>query len=349
MQDSMTSGELRAAKDRLILRPYLHLRPAPEPYAHWSENAPPGTITDDSRNKIVLMYMLRNKLKAWTKKTNQKDLAMAYQKWLSKSLKRLHVHYDSLNQEWIKEINFACNYILDKKDSLTIHPSRLWNGLPTCWGQMTTLPLACIYPGDTVNAYLHAHALSFFDNGIARDLNASLVAGLSKALTLDVTIMTSDQIWTSIKQAMIYTDPFYHNKVPWCPRPIIKWLALADTLAAQSMGKPAVLYQKLNEVFALHEKWEAHVPVTVVFSVLHLCQYDAIAAWQLCLEWGWDTDTYAQLLGAFIGAIYGSSNFSNEWKSTVNQRLYEDYLESIEEWAEILKKWRDRVVKKKIY
>ena len=54
---------------------------------------------------------------------------------------------------------------------------------------------------------------------------------------------------------------------------------------------------------------------------------------QLSIEWGWDTDTYPQLLGAFVGAIYGEGVLKKEWKDTLAVRLMEDYGESVEEWT----------------
>ncbi|HMO66007.1 MAG TPA: ADP-ribosylglycohydrolase family protein, partial [Verrucomicrobiota bacterium] len=42
-----------AAAARLRLRPYAPLRPVSESYGQWGTNCPPGTVTDDSRHKLV--------------------------------------------------------------------------------------------------------------------------------------------------------------------------------------------------------------------------------------------------------------------------------------------------------
>ena len=46
--DIINQESLVALVSRLHLRTYQHLRPEPEPYAHWTQNAEPGSITDDS-------------------------------------------------------------------------------------------------------------------------------------------------------------------------------------------------------------------------------------------------------------------------------------------------------------
>ncbi len=62
-------------------------------------------------------------------------------------------------------------------------------------------------------------------------------------------------------------------------------------------------------------KWEAQVPFVVIFSCLKICKYNPLAALQLTIEWGNDHDTYPQLLGAFIGAIYGPDIFKEDMRT----------------------------------
>jgi ADP-ribosylglycohydrolase len=348
-KDSINEYELKEAANRIIFRPYSDLRPKPEPYAMWNENSKPGTITDDSRNKIILLHMLREKLKKRNKKLAQKDVAKAYINWLSPSLKKTHPTYDSLNNEWLKEIKFACQWVNEKRDSTARPPERMWNSLPTCWGQMTNTPLAAVYPNDPKKSYLLSYHLSFFDNAFARDMNASIVAGMSKALTLDDTKMTHSELWNEIITTMQNTDPYRYQDVPWCSRAINKYLAFADTIARQSNGRPKLLFDKLNQAFIGNEKWEAHVVIAVCFSILKICDYDPLASMQLSIEWGWDTDTYPQLLGAFIGAIYGDKIFMEEWKSLISSRLKEDYNEDINEWVKVLSKTRHHGVKNQLW
>jgi ADP-ribosylglycohydrolase len=338
--EKLEKNQISSVGDKIIFRPYSLLRPIPEPYAMWNVDSAPGTITDDSRNKIVLMYMLRSKLSKRKPNYSEKDLALAYQKWLTPSLIKFKPHYDSLNQKWLSEINFAANWVLENRDSHARPPERMWNSLPTCWGQMTTTPIAALYPNQTEKAYLMAYNLSFFDHSFARDMNAALVAGISHAMSLDPTKLNNEQIWASIIETMKSTDPYRYQDVPWSQRAITKWLTLADTFATKADHKPHALFARLNEEFKYYEKWEAHVVVGVCFSILKICDYDPLAALQMSIEWGWDTDTYPQLIGAFIGAIYGQKIFKDEWKTMMDARLKADYQQDIDEWSHVIQKLR---------
>ncbi len=347
--DSITEAELINAKNRIAFRGYSFLRPYVESYAQWKNFSLPGTVTDDSRNKMVLMHMLRTKIKKSNKVLTESDMAQAYISWASRPFIKNDIGYDTLSALWLKEINYASNWVLKNKDTAKRPPERMWNALPTCWGQMTTTPLAAIYPEDTLSAYNLAYSISFFDNAFARDMNAALVAGLAKAYSIDPSKMSNEDIWKSIISTMQNTDPYQYQKVPWSSRAINRWLALADTMATKSNGKPAILFEQLNQAFLYNEKWEAHVPIAVCFSILKMCKYDPLAALQMSIEWGWDTDTYPQLLGAFIGAIYGENIFKEEWKSLIKTRLKIDYDEDVDEWSETLLKYKLEARKKKVY
>jgi ADP-ribosylglycohydrolase len=335
----MNAEEQRLATERIYFRSYKHLIPWPQSYGQWTQNAEPGTVTDDTRNKMVFMSMIRKKSKLANKAFFEKDMAQAYLDWKNCKAVQTHSGYDTLCQQWLFEITKSVNWLQGKRSpALAYPPERMWNGLPTCWGQMTLTPLAGMYAGDTTGAYLKAYDLAFFDNGFAKDMNAALVAGLAHALTLDPTKLSNAELWKSVIQTMKNTDPYKYNEVPWCPRAITKWLVLADTFANQSQGSPLILWQRLEKELYYNEKWEAHVPVVVCFSILKMCNYDPLATLQLCLEWGWDSDTYPQLMGAFIGAIYGKEVFKEEWRTTVSNRMKLDYDEDLEEWVRLLVK-----------
>jgi ADP-ribosylglycohydrolase len=341
--EKMNDEEQKKAMERIYLRPYTYMIPSPASYGQWTLNAEPGTITDDTRNKIVLMSMLRKKSKLANKAFGEADMAQAYLDWGNSKTIRTHAGYDTMSQQWLTEITKSINWLQGKRlTKIALPPQRMWNGLPTCWGQMTMTPLAAMYLGDTTAAYLKAYEIAFFDNGFARDMNAALVAGLAKGLTLDPAKHSNAELWKEVIETMKNTDPYKYNQVPWCPRAISKWLILADTFANQANGCPQTLWQRLEKELYYNEKWEAHVPVVVCFSILKLCNYDPLAAFQLCLEWGWDTDTYPQLLGAFIGAIYGEEIFKEDWKKTVSLRMKLDYDENLEEWTEVLTKMANK-------
>lgn len=348
--DVINDAQLKAAAERLYLREYKYLLPFTQSYGCWSENAPPGSVTDDSRNKMVLMYMLRKALQKKQWPLSEKSMANAFIEWRKSATIKQNPDYDSLCKDWMGEMDKSINWVLGSRENGKAYPpERMWNAYPTCYGQMTLPPLAGIYPGQPQKAYLAAYQLAYFDNGFAKDMNAALVAGLSVALTLDPQKMSNEQLWAKVIEAIKNTDPYAYNKVPWCDRSVNKWLLLSDMFVKEANGSPAKLFHLLDNQFKYDAKWEAQVPFTVIFSILHICKYNPLAALQLSIEWGNDHDTYAQLLGAYIGAIYGPGIFKEEMRTTVTKRLNLDYDETIDEWVEVLMKIRQLGKSKKLF
>ena len=333
---------LAAARDRLILRPYAPLRPAPEPYAHWSVNAPPGTVTDDSRHKIVLLDCLRTAQKKGRWPISARTLAQTYLDWPAGGPVRQRPDVLKLNEDWLREWHLASRWQLgERKPELALPPERLWSGLPTCCGQMTLPPLAALFPGKPDSAYRAAYSLAYFDNGWGRDLNAALVAGLAEALTVPANLPTP-AAWERIYQAMRGPDPYRYREVPWTHRSVDRWLDLAQSAAREANRHPARLFQRLETEFRQTIKWEAQVPFVVAFAVLALCDHDPLAALQLSIEWGHDTDSYAQLVGAFIGARHGVGLFPERLARPVRERLAADYGQDVREWVTLLQAIRRR-------
>jgi ADP-ribosylglycohydrolase len=330
---------LKEARERIYFREYKYLRPVPEPYGHWGTNAAPGTVTDDSRHKFILMHTLRKALLQNKFPVNDKDLAKGYLSWSKSNTIKTHSGYDTLVNQWLDESYKAIRWLLGNRKIGEAYPlERLWNALPTCYGQMVLTPMAALYYGQPVKAYLSTYNLAYFDNGFAKDMIGAINAGLAKALTLDPSKMSNEQLWNEVISTMRNTDPYDYTKVPWSERAVDRWLNLADKYVKQAEGSPAKLFALLEEEFNFTTKWEAQVPYTVIFSVLKICNYDPLAALQLSIEWGWDHDSYAQLLGAFIGAIYGPEIFREDMRATVTKRLQLDYDENIDEWTNTLMK-----------
>jgi hypothetical protein len=132
------------------------------------------------------------------------------------------------------------------------------------------------------------------------------------------------------------TDPYGYSKVPWTYRSVDRWLDFALAAATDADRQPAKLFAQLNDEFRETTKWEAQVPYSVVFASLALCNYQPLAALELSIEWGHDTDSYAQLLGAFIGAMHGTTIFSGPLRSTVSNRLHADYGVSVNDDVDLL-------------
>lgn len=342
--------ELKAAAERIYFREYKYLLPFTQSYGCWSVNAAPGSITDDSRHKILLMYMLRNALKKNQWPLTEKNLAQAFIDWRKTPTIKSHVGYDSLCKDWMIEMDKTINWVMGSREiGKAYPPERMWNAYPTCLGQMSLPPIAAIYPGQPEKAYLAAYNLAFFDVGFGKDMNAALIAGLSVALTLDAKKMSNEQLWTKVIEVIKTTDPYAYNKVPWCERSVSKWMYIVDMFIKQANGSPAKLFALMDEQFKYDAKWEAQVPFVVIFSCLKICNYNPLAALQLTIEWGNDHDTYPQLLGAFIGALYGPEIFKEDMTATITKRLNLDYDESIDEWVNTLMKIQQLGKKKKLF
>ena len=340
--ERMNDAAIKAARERIYFREYKYLRPVPEPYGHWGVNAAPGTITDDSRHKIILMHFLRNAFQKNQWPVSDKDLAQGYLDWSNSSTIKSHPGYDTLCEQWLGESYKAIHWLQGNREVGKAYPlERLWNALPTCYGQMALTPMAALYPGDPAQSYIATYHLAYFDNGFAKDMIAAMVAGISVGLTLDPTKMTNEELWLKVITTMKTTDPYDYLKVPWSERAVDRWLNLADLYVNESKGSPAKLFELLEKEFMYTTKWEAQVPFVVIFSALKICRYDPMAALQLSIEWGWDHDSYAQLLGAFIGAIYGPDIFNEEMKNAVTKRLQLDYDERVDEWVETLARIRE--------
>jgi ADP-ribosylglycohydrolase len=342
--ETLDAAALQGSAQRLMLRRYNELRPVPEPYGHWTPNALPGTVTDDSRHKMVLLDALRHAETSDAWPIGERELAEAYLAWPAGRREDFEARFGELRRQWLEQIEFAARWTLgDRNMSRALPTERLWVGLTTCCGQMTLPPLAAIYPGQPEAAYLAASSVDFLDNGFGRDMNCALVAGLSRALTVKVDNDRPRAAWEQVFAAMRETDPYRYRQVPWSERAVDRWLNFALQTARAANRRPAACFAQLDQEFALTTKWEAHVPYVVIFAALEL------AGLQICMEWGHDTDSYAQLLGAFIGALYGPDLFDATMRSAVTTRLAADYGERLDEWVDLLLRLRDLAARRELF
>ncbi len=337
-------GERAAA---FSLNSYEALRPQPEPYAHWTSLAPAGTATDDTRHKILVVNALRTAMVSERRTLNALDLARAYVEYPNSAFIRLRPSYASLAREWLVEYQLAARWVLGIRDFAKAKPlSRLWGGLPTNAGQMALLPLAGLFPGDPEGAYRLAYEIGFMDVGTAKDINASLVAGLAVCLGRpESTKPTPAELDKLLNASILAAAPYGYGQIPWTERRVSRWLNLASEIATEADGRPSRLFEILNEELADDIKWEARVPLVVAFAVMRCCRYDPLASLQTCLEFGHDTDSYAQLIGAFLGAVYGTSAFPESMTDEVVSRFKADYGENIDEWVDLLSAARGRATK----
>jgi len=290
-----------------------------EPFAQWEAFGPAGTITDDTRFKMIFFNTLQHQ--------EQLD-RIAFAREVLNFKDRLPEKYKSWYDKWIPEIGYAARWVLGERDS-AYPPERIWGGIPTMAGQMPFLPIAAIMPGDPEAAYLKTWELDFLDVGIGRDINAALVAGLARALQ-------EDGDWQNVEKAMRETDPYHFGNVLYVPRRLDEWLDTAHALVKQADGSIARLFDLMESNLQAKTWWEAWVPIVVVFSCAEIVNYDPLAAMQLMLEFGHDTDSYAQVMGAIIGAIHGGNIFPESMRMHVNREMKMQFGQNVEDWLGLI-------------
>ena len=318
----------------LSMESYVELRPEAAPYGPWKRRAERGTITDDSRHKIVLLRALRATLAEGRTELAATDLADAFLTFQPMAGRKPEAALKALVDEGLREYRYAANWLLGQRDPEVALPvERLWSGISNCSGQMALLPLAAAYPNAPDQAYRATHAVNFIDAPIARDIVSAMNAGLAAVLDAEG---ESLERWERLIVAMRETDPYRMREVPFAGRPLDRWLDLASSIAQRSAGRPAKAYELLETEGKPVYWWDAHFTLLVPLTMLMLCRYNALAAMHLTLDFGHDTDSYAQVLGAMAGAVHGKDIFPASMISAVKIRLAADYGESIEDWARTL-------------
>ncbi len=335
-----------ALRDRaaaFTLLPYGDLRPETHSYGPWTTKAPAGTVTDDSRMKIILIRAMRRAHSAGKTTLSRKDLAREMIAYGEDTALLARPGYAELVEDWLHEWNLASRWVLGNRDLTQARPpARLWSGIDTVAGQMALPPLAAEFAGQPKLAYRAAYRLGFFDNGPAKDITSAIVAGLAAALAVrdkpvDDDAPTSVPLaWQAMEQAMRQTDPFRYADVRFVGRPTTRWLDFAADAARRAEQKPARLFDILEEELGARTWWEGHVNFAACMAIAQLCRYEPLASIQLALEFGHDTDSTAQLMGAMMGAVYGAAVFPTPLRQLVTQRLRLDYDEDLQEWVDFL-------------
>lgn len=331
----LNDDERQQLADTFPLLSYEALRPDAAPYGPWKSAAPAGTITDDSRMKIVLMRSLAAAQSEVG--LTKKHVAAEILRFQPRQDQQPDEQLQALISEGLAEYRLAARWVLGERDERRALPvERLWGGVNNCSGQMMMPPLAAAFPGRPEAAYRATFELDFVDAPAARDLCAALNAGLAAVLGADHHQQQSSQRWRLLLQTMRTTDPFRYREIRYVGRRLDHWLDLAERLAAEANGSPKTLYRLLETKGQPVYWWDAHFTLLVPFAMLHFCQFDALAALHLCLDFRHDTDSYAQLLGAMAGAVHGTELFPAALRRQVSQQLQIDYGETIHDWAALL-------------
>jgi ADP-ribosylglycohydrolase len=129
----ISKNKVLSSKDWKVLAQSINLVDYKIPsssYGPWRSNAPKGTITDDSRHKIILWnsYLTFGQV-------SKIGLAKSY----------IHFYLKSKNYKaWLAEYVRAAYFVADSGHKLALPLERLWGGMATQAGQMIFLPMAII-------------------------------------------------------------------------------------------------------------------------------------------------------------------------------------------------------------
>jgi len=340
---AISRSEIQQLGDSLIMLSYDQLRPETAPYGPWSERAPAGTVTDDSRHKIILMRAIRKMLRKDRRCLSTEDLARAYLDFTPREKVVVKGDLARLLDEGFREYRMASRWLLgDRQPQRALPVERLWGGVSNCSGQMALLPLAAVFPGQPDRAYRETFRIDFIDAPIARDIVSAINAGLSAVLGSESDSNSERERWDLLLQTMRRTDPYRFAEVPFAGRQLDRWLDLVDSIVERSQGSPKVAYRLLETEGKPVYFWDAHFTLLVPLTLLKLCQYDPLAAIQMTLDFGHDTDSYAQVLGAMAGAVCGDRLWQPAISGPVRRRLHADYGESIDDWREVLTRAGER-------
>lgn len=278
----------------------------------WEKKAPPGSVTDDSRWKMITLNALKKSVVP-----DKEDFLTAVDEYPG----QVPPKYKGYAEKWLSEYRLSF--------SGQLPDDRLWGGVPTLMGQMTFAPLSGLYPYHLHEGYQAIWSINPFDHAQSLDINTAVLVGLAKALEKDATL---DAAITAIAR----TDPHRFQNVPWTKRRMQVWLDSAERFVERAEGSPAKLFRMLDDRLEARQGWDAWVPIVVFLSCAKLTKENPLATLQLTLEYGADTDSYAQLAGAYMGALHGVDIFPESMRSIVRKQLREDYGVDPEEWVELV-------------
>ncbi|MEM9367983.1 MAG: ADP-ribosylglycohydrolase family protein [Planctomycetota bacterium] len=332
--DHTTLDEVRG---QATLMSYEDVRPDTAAYGQWTSKSPAGTLTDDSRLKIILIRAFRRAAKAGSEIPRQEDIAREILDFTPYPNHSPDKPTAKLLEEGMREYRYAARWILGERGRPKAFPlERLWAGVPNCSGQMMLLPLALWFAGQPEQAYDASYFLNFVDAPEAKDITSAIIAGLASVLGQDMNSATHQQRWAKIEDTMRSLDPFRYRDVPFVGRPMEQWLDLSDSILERAEGRPAVAYRLLETEGKPVYFWDSHFTLLVAFTLLKLTDCDAMASLSLAIDFGHDTDSYAQLIGAIAGAVSGTEVFPAMMRETVAARLRHDFDEEVDDWMRLL-------------
>jgi hypothetical protein len=280
-------------------------RPA-SPEGPWGDQLPPGSGTDDTRWKALMITCLTGDDPAqalpWPLTLN--PAVLAQQVCTQHDRAQAGPPHEQL---WLAEWEpVAAAYLAGDAARYGTALARFYGGEMTCAGMLYAPVIGVAYPAAPQQAYRQALAMAMFDQGYARDLTA-LTAAMTAAA------MAPQPSPASILAVIDTVDPKAYAQSRLIGRSASYWYQLSQEVAAQAGQKPwSVAFDLLDQ----HQQRLAFHPAEiwlVMLTALQLCAFDFRTTMTFIVNYGRDNDTTAAVAGAILGAMYGATRLPDDW------------------------------------
>jgi len=282
----------------------LPLRRAASPEGPWGDHLPPGSSTDDTRWKALIVEFLTGANpghpRAWPTELSPESFCQLICRKHTEAAKRLE-HERLWLAEWDR---VAWAYLNRDQESYQLALSRFYGGEMTCAGMLYAPMVGAAFPGAPAQAYRQAHRLALFDQGYARDLSGLVAAMTAAALMIEASPET-------ILAVIDEVDPYDYAGSRLVGRRAWHSYQLARDLAQQACGDWGRAYALLDA----HQQELAFHPAEIWLVLLTAClmggfQFRPTLAF--IVNYGRDNDTTAAITGAILGALHGATNLPED-------------------------------------
>jgi ADP-ribosylglycohydrolase len=278
------------------LLPYHH---PPDFHYHFHNDA--GTITDDTRLKMILCQAILNCGDILLRGDFLKALTVAY-----------------FRSEKDLELGFLEEYVLGGvygEDKL------IWGGQPTNGFIMANSPLGLVCPCDPLAAFKLSFDLDFISDGYARYSAAMAAAAVSAAMRPGATVEsvikdTLDVAHVHRREGDLTRHWNWYEHVFLLNERLIK---IATQIAAHHRDVLAVRAEFYEQLNAGPLGSEAAQSLAVAIGMLVAAKGDPIQTIIGCVNYGRDNDSYAAIGGSIAGALHGTESLPLAWRQGVEQ------------------------------
>lgn len=279
----------------------------PSDYGHWDHRGRKGSLTDETRHKIIYLNSPKTK----------------------KGLAETYIQYSQKNgrfTSWLDEYVRAARWVTGVRElPLALPLERLWGGMSTQAGQMVFLFEALSHLERPEEGYLQVWNLNWIDQAQAKDVTSSVVV-LS-------TLLIAQTPFHKALEEVKKIDPFQFNNVPYVPRRVSQLMDEALRISQMAKGNPHQLFKLFEENLHPVTWWEDYVPFVISIALIDFVGLKhPHAALKLAIDFGHDTDSVAHVLGAWLGAIYSEEMFNVDDVEIVNQLMKEEYGHEIKDF-----------------